>query len=258
MPDKYASLQLTELLPPHNDRAIRDPEVMDRITASIETHGFLEPIRVTQEGDKYRVRTGWTRVLCGRRAGKTHVPALVVAGEFDEADDIVEKLIENECAGQTNPLDRAAWCLKLIRLKGWSRAEVARRAHLSPGQVTKDLSMFERLIEELKAKVFDGTLCPRGGYQLSRLSAEQQKEAWPKVAHMKAEAIEDYVNGVLGGRRRTKAKPVRARTGKGLQALLPPLDYDAVLAELNSLTEAVKKAQRHGLPISSVPQMLRA
>src|SRR5262245_51857290 len=81
-PDRFVELPLHHLLPPHNDREHRDPDVMDRMTASIESHGFLEPIRVTQEGDKFRVRTGWTRVLCGRRAGKTHAPALVVAGEF--------------------------------------------------------------------------------------------------------------------------------------------------------------------------------
>lgn len=256
--EEYVHLLMSELLPPHNDREHRDKDIMERMTASIESHGFLKPSRVTREGDKYRVRTGWTRVLCGRRAGKTHAPALVVSGAYDEAEDLIEKFIENECAGETNPLDRAAWALKLMKLKGWSRAELARRAHLSRGQVTKDLSMFERLIDELKAKVYDGTLCPRGGYHLSRLTPEQQKEEWPKVAHMCAQGIEDHVNGVLG-RRRRRERPTKARTARGLQLLFPAgMDHDGALAELAAAGEAVRKSQRLNTPFSTVPHLLKA
>jgi hypothetical protein len=73
---------------------------------------------------------------------------------------------------------------------------------------------------------------------------------------MKRDAVESMCSQ-MNGRKGPKAKPVKARTPKGLQTILPPLDYDGLLGELGIVTEAVKKAQRHGLPLSSVPQLLK-
>ncbi len=254
MPD----LNISDLLPPLNDREHRDRDVLERMADTIAAKGFLQAIRVSKDTatGKWRVRTGWTRVLAGRMAGVTTVPAIVVEGELDEADDLLEKHIENECRGNTNPLDRAKWDLRLIQLKGWSQAELARNTGQSPAQVAKDLAMFDGLVEELKEKVYSGDLKPRGAYALCRLPREQQAGLWAKIQHMKVEAIEEMVDRMLG-KKPKKAKPVKIRTGKGLQAFFPALDHDAALAELALLTEGVRKLQRHGLPMSSLPSVLK-
>ena len=61
------------------------------------------------------------------------------------------------------------------------------------------------------------------------------------------------------GRPKQKAgNLVKAKTGRGLVATLPPLDFDSILAELSVLMEGIKKLQKHGLPLQSLPSILKA
>jgi hypothetical protein len=65
------------------------------------------------------------------------------------------------------------------------------------------------------------------------------------------------VSKLIGGRQR-KATAVKARTPGGVSVVLPGADAEVVITELMSLIEAVKKTQKFGLPLSSVPSLLRS
>src|SRR5437870_879727 len=82
-------IPLALFLEPKNDREDRNGTLMERMTESISKDGFLQPIRCVPEmvdgKERYRVVTGWTRVLCGRRAGKTEAPAVIIRRSMTES-----------------------------------------------------------------------------------------------------------------------------------------------------------------------------
>jgi len=49
---------------------------------------------------------------------------------------------------------------------------------------------------------------------------------------------------------------VKGKTPKGLSFVLPP-EYATAQAEVAALTEALKKSERLGLPMASVPALLK-
>jgi hypothetical protein len=106
---------------------------------------------------------------------------------------------------------------------------------------------------------------PRAAYSLSQLAAKSGDEATVRDLARKlldelltVEALEEQVVRLLVRRTSRHGRPVKARTAKGISAIIPVLDYEAVLGELATLIEAVKRAQKHGLPLSSLQALLKA
>lgn len=60
---------------PNNERRVF--RGMEGLTASVKAHGIVEPITVTQEGEKYRILTGHRRYRAAKTAGLTEVEVIV-------------------------------------------------------------------------------------------------------------------------------------------------------------------------------------
>lgn len=251
----------SRLLPPSNDpRQSRDPEYITRLATDLKARGMRHPIYAIRKGDKLEVLTGETRRLAAQQAGLDAVPVEVLDRPLTPSETMLERLLENELRSDFSPLEKAGIYAELMRLNGWSQAELAKSVHVSPGEVSKVLAVSKRLPADLQEKVASGELCPTIAYQLSRLSdPATMRELAEKAMKglLKRDSAEAQVSRLLG-KRAKKAKPIKARTGRGIAAVIPDLDYDAVLGELTTLVDAVKKAQKHGLPLSSLPSLLRA
>jgi ParB/RepB/Spo0J family partition protein len=77
---------------PHNER--KTFRNMDGLVASLKAVGLVEPITVTQQGDRYRILTGHRRARAAKLAGLREVEVLIREGE-DELLRRRKSLISN-------------------------------------------------------------------------------------------------------------------------------------------------------------------
>jgi ParB/RepB/Spo0J family partition protein len=250
----------SRLIPPSNDpRQFRDPAYIASLAADLRIRGMRHPIYVIRKGDKLEVLTGETRRLAALQAGLEAVPVIVLDRPLTEAEVLIERLLENELRSDFSPLEKARIYIDLMRLNGWSQAELASAVHVSPGEVSRTLAVSKRLPEDLQAKVASGELCPAIAYQLSRLpDPAAMRELADKAAKglLKRDAAESQVARLLG-KRAKKEKEVKVNLG-GIVIVIRVHDLQKVFALLGTLDGALKKLEKHGLPLSSLPSLLKS
>lgn len=234
-------------------------EFLEKLIADIRIRGVQVPL-ICYRGACGRIFTidGETRLRSAKVAGSDSIPVLIYPEKPSDSDLEVGKLLANTMRLDMNALERAAAYINLMGRNAWSAAELSRRVHVSPGQIAKDLGISKNLDQRVQAMVVAGVLSTRAAYAISRLlNHDQQFELATKAVElpMAVESVEEAVVRILGTKK--KAKPTKARTPKGLQAIIPALDFDSILAELGTLIEAVRRAQKFGLPLSAIQSLLR-
>jgi ParB/RepB/Spo0J family partition protein len=265
LPDEHRTVPLHRCLPPHNDREDRDEALMKRLTDSITKEDFLQPVRCVVEmvgsQEWYRVVTGWTRVLCGRRAGKTEAPAIVIRRPLTETDDLLQKLSENDLRGATSLRDRIRWYYRLLELNPeWTHGTLAKAVHASPAEVSKTLAISKRLPPELLEKVGTGPgdICPRAAYALCKLEDPARiMELADRVMKglLNVEAVEMEV-AKSAKKPRPKDKAVKVSVA-GVSMVFSVHDLQKAFAAFALVDGALKKLEKHQLPLSSLPALLR-
>jgi ParB family transcriptional regulator, chromosome partitioning protein len=255
-------MPLKSLNPPSNDpRHSRDAGYIGRLAADIKVRGVRHPIYAFRRADgQHEVLTGETRRLAAIEAGLAEVPVIILERPLTDVEILMERLLENEMRSDFSPLERAKIYADLLRLNGWSQAELAAAIGVSEGEVSRTLTVSKRLPADLLAHVVAGRLCPTIAYHLSRLADPEAMRALADKAIkglLTRDAAVAHVSKMTGGKSR-RAKPVKVRTQGGVSVVIPHSDAEAVIAELASLIEAVKKTQKFGLPLSSLPSLLRS
>lgn len=252
-----------ETLPPSVDsRESRDPAHVRALAAVMREKGFLGTILVRAVGGRHEVVWGETRRQAAVAAGLARIPARVIEGELSESDVLLLQLDENQHHRTLTAVEHFRALQRLKRLNNWTNAELARRRNCAPSEVTKALAVLDGYPEDLWPLIGDGDFAVPAStaYQLARLGDETAiRELTDQVVRglLTRDAAEEEVAKRLGKRPRSP-KAVRARTRGGLSAMLPGgLTPEAVLVELGLLTDAVRKAARHGFPLSSVPGLLK-
>jgi len=115
---------------------------LDELTASIQTHGLLQPIVVRRAADeRYELIAGHRRLEALRRLGWQTVPAVVRAADGDQA--YVLTLVENLQRADLRPTEEAAALETLVRERGWTTRQVAAAINRSQAYVSKRLRVFE-------------------------------------------------------------------------------------------------------------------
>ncbi len=251
------------ILPPEpDDRDRAAPDYLlheQRLADDIGVRGVRQPIYVMRlSGTSFRALTGWTRTLASRRAGKETIPAFVLDRPLNEAEQEMEKLLENEMRHDFTPLELARIYLRLMKLNGWSQAELAKNVHASPAQVAKVLAISTKLSAEVQALVTSGDLSPRAAYALTRLPEQQQAELARKAVSvpMAVESVEEAVNKLLGGKK-VKAKPLKLRLD-GVQMVASNATLEGLQAFGERLVAAVKRLVKEGDGIEFLPARIKA
>ena len=191
------------------------------------------------------------------------IDAVMVDGPLDPGQLLLMQMSLGVSSRRLDPLEVGDGCQKLMQLYGLSPAELAERIGTSEGTISKLFRIVNGLTERLRADVKSGVLPFTVAYNLARLKeAEAQVNVADKfkAGLLKRDSVAAEVARRLdAGRPKQKAgKPVKAKTAGGLVVTLPPLNFDAVLAELGALVEAIKKLQKHGLPLQSLPAVLKS
>ena len=131
---------------PDQPRKHFDEEKIGELSASIKTHGLLQPIVVRRGAEGFELLAGERRFRAAQLAGIDRLPALV-----RDVDDPLEiALIENLQREDLSPLEEAEGLATLIARHGYSHREVADLIGKSRPYVSNTLALV-RLPAAVKA-----------------------------------------------------------------------------------------------------------
>ena len=120
--------------------AIRDHDLAE-LAASIEEHGVIQPLIVTQAPDGYQLIAGERRWRAARLAGLSTIPVLVKDAAPQEMLELA--LVENVQRADLNALEEAAAFSQLVDEFGLTQEQVARRVGKSRVSITNTLRLLK-------------------------------------------------------------------------------------------------------------------
>lgn len=235
---------LAQVVAPLNDpRDSRDPKHIERMASRLRAGGELPAIHVVKREDKFEVIFGETRRLAYLKAGRTEIEVVVRDNPLSDAELLLERLLENEWREDFNPIERARIYLELMKLNGWSQAELAEHVGESPSYVNRTIQISKKLISALQDKVASGELGPSFAGLLKDLTPEQQADLGPRVIkeNWKRERLEREVKKLLGKRVR-KRKPVKITEGDTTLIVPGDTDADSVIESLKVIIKRLKRS----------------
>jgi len=200
---------------PHQPRSrIRDQDLVE-LAASIESHGVIQPLIVTREGDGYRLIAGERRWRAARMAGLATVP--VIVKDVAPSQMLELALVENLQRQDLNPLEEALAYHQLIKEFGLTHEEVGRRVGKSRPAISNSLRLLEAA-EPVKDALLSGKISEGHARALLALeSAEAQRSALGIVLRrrLSVRQTEELVRRRLS----TAPRPERTASSPELEAL---------------------------------------
>lgn len=147
---------------------------LQELADSIREHGVLQPVLVTQAGDRYQLVAGERRLQAARLAGLQAVPAVV--REAGERASLELALVENLQRSDLGPLEAADGYRQLAEDFGLSHEEVGARVGLSRSRVTNALRLL-KLSAAVRQALSDGKLSEGHARALLGLSTAGEQSA---------------------------------------------------------------------------------
>lgn len=124
---------------PHQPRSqIRDQDLVE-LAASIEEHGIIQPLVVTETMDGYQLIAGERRWRAARVAGQSRVPVLVK--EVVPSQMLELALVENLQRSDLNPLEEATAFQQLVEEFELTQKQIAQRVGKSRTAVSNTLRL---------------------------------------------------------------------------------------------------------------------
>ncbi len=253
---------ISALLPPAQDQRDRSTpeyrEWLGSLSADIKERGIRSPLLLMPRADKLEVLAGETRRQAAMLAGLQKVPGIILERALTLAEIARERLLENEMRSNLSPLERARIYGELMRLNGWSQAELARAVFVTTGYVSKTLAIFSKLPDPIREKVANGTLCPTAAYHLTRV---KDPAAMTELAEklekglLTRDSVGDRVTRMIG-KRKANEKPIKISV-PGAVVTFTELASTKMEAALAKIDAGIKKAVKHGLPMTSLPSILK-
>lgn len=141
-PGGPAELPIDAISPnPWQPRSHMDRQHLEELTASIRTHGIVQPLIVapTDEPGRYHLIAGERRWRAAQRAGLSTVPAIIKSATPQSMLELA--LVENIVRSDLNPIEEAEAFRQLIEEFGISQAELAGRVGRSRVAVSNTLRL---------------------------------------------------------------------------------------------------------------------
>lgn len=203
---------------PHQPRQVMNEEKLDELAASIREHGIIQPIVVTQVGNRYQIVAGERRWRASQRAGLTEVPVFVK--EMTPQQMLELAIVENIQRADLNPLEEAHAYAQLMEEFGLTQEVVAKKVGKSRTAVANTLRLL-KLPPELKEALAEEKISEGHARALLSISKPRaQLDALNTVIEKKLNVrqTEQLVRQIMNG----DARPKKQR------AVLSPQDKDMV------------------------------
>jgi ParB family chromosome partitioning protein len=214
----------------------RNSKVFEEIVGNIKTIGLKKPVTVTQRAGpdgttKFLLVCGEGRLDAFRLLGETHIPALVVA--VDDEDAFIMSLAENIARRQYRPLEILA-DIESLRQRNYGPEAIAQKTGLSPQYVTNIIFLLERGEERLIEGVQQGLIPLTTALEIAR-AADTDKELGVVLQQA-------YESGQLRGRQLVEARRlVEKREALGPSVSHGPVTKSAPAISPSSLVRTFQK-----------------
>jgi ParB family chromosome partitioning protein len=140
---------------PYQPRKAFDEDELASLSASIRSHGVLQPLVVRQVGDRYQLIAGERRLRAAKVAGKTSVPVRVV--NFNDQEVLEAALAENIQRTDLNPIEKAHGFKDYLDRFKMTHEELAKRLGLARPTITNLVGLLD-LPAEVQDMVRVGTI----------------------------------------------------------------------------------------------------
>jgi ParB family chromosome partitioning protein len=140
---------------PYQPRKTFDSDELASLSASIRTHGVLQPLVVRQVGERYQLVAGERRLRAARAAGLQNVPVTVV--DFNDQQILEAALVENIQRADLNPIEKAHGFKDYLTRYHMTHEQLAARLGLGRATITNLVALLE-LPAELQDAVRVGQL----------------------------------------------------------------------------------------------------
>jgi len=134
---------------PYQPRTVFEQDQLEELRASIEAHGILQPVLVTETLEGYRLIAGERRVRAAQLAGLTRIPAIVRQATGREQLELA--LVENVQRADLNAIEEAGAYRQLVDEFGLSHEEIAVRVGRARSTVANTIRLLELAPATLEA-----------------------------------------------------------------------------------------------------------
>jgi ParB family transcriptional regulator, chromosome partitioning protein len=126
---------------PFQPRKHYDADEIAALSASMKTHGILQPLVVRSSGDSYLLVAGERRLRAAQDAGLKSVPIRVI--DFNDQQAFEATLIENLHRSDLNPIEKAQGFKDYCDRFGLNRDELAQRLGVARSTISNLISLLE-------------------------------------------------------------------------------------------------------------------
>jgi ParB family chromosome partitioning protein len=126
---------------PYQPRKTFDDDELASLSASIRSHGVLQPLVVRQVGDHYQLIAGERRLRAARAAGLAAVPVTVV--DFDDQKVLEAALVENIQRSDLNPIEKAQGFKDYLTRYHMTHEQLATRLGLGRATITNLVALLD-------------------------------------------------------------------------------------------------------------------
>ncbi len=126
---------------PWQPRKSFDADELASLSASVKTHGILQPLVVRSVGDRYQLIAGERRLRAAQQAGLDKVPVRVV--DFNDQEVLEAALVENIQRSDLNPIEKAQGFKEHVERFGLNHEQLAQRLGLARSTITNLINLLE-------------------------------------------------------------------------------------------------------------------
>jgi ParB family chromosome partitioning protein len=126
---------------PHQPRKTYDADEIASLSASVKTHGILQPIVVRHQGERYEIVAGERRLRAAQEAGLESVPIRVV--NFNDQEAFEATLIENIQRSDLNPIEKALGFKDYLDRFSLNHEQLAKRLGLARSSVSNLVALLD-------------------------------------------------------------------------------------------------------------------
>jgi ParB family chromosome partitioning protein len=142
---------------PYQPRKSFDTDELSALSASIKTHGVLQPLVVRAVGDRYQLIAGERRLRAAQQAGHTDIPVRIV--DFNDQQVLEAALVENIQRTDLNSIEKAQGFQDYLQRFSMTHEQLAGRLGLDRSTVTNLVRLLE-LPPEVQDAVRVGQISP--------------------------------------------------------------------------------------------------
>ena len=126
---------------PFQPRKNFDQDELASLSASVKTHGILQPLVVRQVGEQFQLVAGERRLRAAQAAGLDTVPVHVV--DFNDQEVLEAALAENIQRTDLNPIEKAQGFKDYLDRFGVNHEQLAQRLGLARSTITNLVNLLD-------------------------------------------------------------------------------------------------------------------